>query len=65
NIHMMFNKSTDIMRIIINENLESGTKIHLGGRSSNIFLIYPEGGIQKSSQAVITVTNEAGHKIAK
>ncbi|WP_455640481.1 T9SS type A sorting domain-containing protein [Parabacteroides sp.] len=44
---------------------EGGQTIHLGGRSSNIFLIYPEGGIQKGSQAVITVTNEAGHKIAQ
>ena len=46
-------------------NDEGGKTIHLGGRSSNIFLIYPEGGIPNGSQAVITVTNEAKHNIAQ
>ncbi|WP_293672129.1 T9SS type A sorting domain-containing protein [uncultured Parabacteroides sp.] len=44
---------------------EGGQTIHLGGRSSNIFLIYPEKGVPKGSQAVITVTNEAEHNIAQ
>lgn len=44
---------------------EGGIEICLGGRCSNIFLIYPESRLEDGDDAIITVTNEAGHRIAK
>lgn len=42
-----------------------GTEITFGGRTSSIFLVYPEGGMQPGATATITITNEAGHHIAR
>ena len=43
----------------------SGTRIYLSGKSQNIFLVYPEGGVESGSTAIVTVTNQAGHRIAR
>ncbi|MCD8270727.1 MAG: hypothetical protein LUD46_21395, partial [Parabacteroides sp.] len=53
-------------KVVEGNDNDSGTKIHLKGRSSNIFLVYPEDNqLESGDEAIITVTNEVGHRIAK